>query len=238
MTGNYSFRLNLGQVPPLAQGRDYNNLLPIHSAVHNLAQQLDIYVGRFTEPLANYPELGVSNINSILQNKFYAQADDTIDYGDLVYFLASGTTVVAKRAIASSDTTLARGIYLGVDSLTPGSWGEYILSHTLLTTTALTPGITYYLSATSAGDITATPPIIAQVAGWALSDTILLVQLGIAGAESGGTRTVGTLVTLDSIVPTVIPSTSLSVVTAETITGPTTDLSIAIPTITVGATSP
>ena len=174
---DYSFRLNLAQVPNTEDPDLLTALLPIHSAVHNLALQLDLYVGRFIEPSTNYSQLGTMNINSAGFNRFYCQANATITTGQLVKLTASGITVKADLAKADSINTPSRAIYLGTTTLASGDWAEFILSPTLYTTTGLTPGSTYYLSPGTSGGITITRPTtvgqIIQEVGFAISDTVL-----------------------------------------------------------------
>jgi hypothetical protein len=165
------FKLNLDQVP------DDLDLRKIYFAAQTISYYLAKYTGRFTEQPSNYSQLGFENLNTNAL-RFYAQANGVINTNDLVYFVASGTTVKAAQARANSMTTAAKGVYLGATALGAGDWAEFSLSPTLLITAGLTPGNTYYLSTATAGLFQATRPNVAgqvvQDIGIALSDTTLL----------------------------------------------------------------
>jgi hypothetical protein len=82
------FKLNLDQVP------DDLDLRKIYFAAQTIAYYLAKYTGRFTEQPSNYSQLGFENLNTNAL-RFYAQANGVINTNDLVYFVASGTTVKA-----------------------------------------------------------------------------------------------------------------------------------------------
>jgi len=185
----YSFLLRLAQTPQTNDPHLAKSLLPIHMSIHQLAQQLDQYVGRFLEYPADYSQLGVSNLNSIGLNRFYAKASAAIPAGALVYFIPDGSgSVKAALATATATTTFAQGISLA--AVASGDWGEYILSDTLLETSGLTPGSIYYLSETP-GELTLTAPTKIQVAGFAISATQFFVHLVSGGGSSGSSSSAG-----------------------------------------------
>ena len=118
-------------------------------------------------------------------------AGGTANMGDAVYIDSASKVQQARaNAAATSDAVgivssvvaagaTAAALNDGVTVVTHGPVGGF---------SGLTPGAIYYVSSSTAGDITATAPsgagTWAKSIGYAESDTILFVQPGIAAARS------------------------------------------------------
>ncbi len=104
-------------------------------------------------------------------------AAENLSAGDLVYLNASGQ---ALKADANTVTKMAVGFVLA--SISSAASGTVYFDGTITGLTSLTQGAPYFLSAASAGAITATPPSgagdIVQPIGWAVSATELTFNPG------------------------------------------------------------
>lgn len=104
-------------------------------------------------------------------------AGEALSAGDLVYLNGSGQ---AMKADANTVTKMAVGFVLA--SISNGASGTVYFDGTISGLSSLTPGATYFLSASAAGGITTTPPSgagdIVQPVGWAVSSTELTFNPG------------------------------------------------------------
>jgi hypothetical protein len=94
-------------------------------------------------------------------------------------YISSGTTV--KAAQANSYTTV-RAQAVAAEAVLSGAQGLYQYEGVASGSIGLTPGSTYFLSSTSAGQMTTTPPSAVgdwiMVVGQAFSATELSIELG------------------------------------------------------------
>jgi len=166
-------------LPPWA----FSALLPIHTAIKNLADLVSQYTGIDAPDSSEWAATPASaTILTGNATRLYPVADVAINPGQLVNLFNSGGVVKARLASASSAATMAHGIAntAGV----PGSNFEmqWLRCFTQLIG-GMTPGTLYYVS-TTPGAVQSAAPVaggtIRQPAGLALAASQLILDLPLS----------------------------------------------------------
>lgn len=174
---NFSIPLRIPQIAQHVTPERQDELNDLHNSAYQLLTALDIYSGKRVEYSADYSQLSYSRIQTGDTGKFYAVASGAIAARDMVDFTVSGSTVLARVAKADAVTTPCKAYALS--AVANGAWGEFrVVAGVITGFTALTPGLTYYLSTATGGAIqSARPAVVGQIiqtVGWAISDTVLM----------------------------------------------------------------
>lgn len=162
-----SFQLPLPQSPLTENQELFQELLRVYNAIRTVAYKLDSYTGAIPPPTDDFPELGNDIIRLNGMCKIYLPAYEDLVVGNTVYPFDDAGTTKARKAVSA--TAKARG-FCSIAGLT-GEMVEVTLLglYPSFPAATLTPGTTYYQSAT--------PGTIGgagfQAVGFALSDTQL-----------------------------------------------------------------
>lgn len=174
LTGGRSSNLGLSPFPEFTENK-YPDIFAdstrIRMAINALQTKMDQLTGAL--PLASAYQ-GMVGANKTVQlgnlTRFYANASQNINAGQMVNFHNVAGVLNARKAGASSLTTMCRAFCN--TTVLAGAYGEFILMGVLPGLSSLVPGALIYLSDT-AGLISTTPGTNSQVLGYALSATEL-----------------------------------------------------------------
>ena len=165
-----SFQLGLGNSPSgnIEDQEVVAELFKVYNAVNLLASKLDQYTGALSDPVGDRPYIkpvAVSKAANV--NKIYAEAAVDLVSLTLVSINSAGRLVKATPALR------ARGIVL--ENTSTGNFAPVAFNAVLDGFVGLTAGSTYYLSAATAGGITATAPAAGSIQriGFAVNSTTL-----------------------------------------------------------------
>lgn len=150
--------------------------------VYNALRQLQLFTTDQTGAIARQSDDWASltpadTLKVQMLNRLYVQAAETLNFGDIVNYVASGSILQARKATAASATPRpGQGFCTQVGGIAVGTYGETQVGVGLCVGIAgMTVGSQYYLS-TTAGLITATKPVapnIIQPIGFALGTQAL-----------------------------------------------------------------
>lgn len=154
MSQEFSTNLGLDAVPILQEGEALSDLYRLYNAVKILAIALDSAAGIIGKPKTDWSFAGNSALRLQNLTRVYYLFSETVPAGNLVSFWNNaGTTNVRKAGGAALIGGLAHGFVLG--DVLAGEYGEVFLGGVNSAIAGLTPGVTYDLSTTTAGLITA-----------------------------------------------------------------------------------
>lgn len=151
---------------------------PIYTAMQNIIKTLIIFGG-----IAPRDPTSILSSNNdptaILSNnvhRFYCQALEPIGEGSAVNFFSPAGVLFARNAVAIDFSHQADAFCSQIGGLQAGQVGEFIWNDgVILNLSGWSPGVRYWLSATSPGSYTVTPPTgvgeITQSLGIALTTT-------------------------------------------------------------------
>lgn len=178
MTQKFSMDLGLAFIPETPNAAIFEELYKVYNAIKILASAVDQYTGAIRPDEDTWSLLPPqSTVFSQNTNRIYVPFSEDISPGELVNLYNDAGTLTAKLAGGTAWIGEdCRGFSsLGVTVLA-GDYGEVTLFglHTLIS--GATPGALYYVSNTTTGNITTTPPVSgehSQPIGIALSATSL-----------------------------------------------------------------
>jgi len=157
MASKPSMSINLG-LPAIPETQDpdlYSALLPVYSAIRNVMYAVDGYTGNgYVDPadygaVNPYAYLGIQK-----QAIVFMKAIEDMTAGTIACIYDSGGTPVVRKALGG--TYRAHGFL--PENIKSGSYGPVALAGLCNGIGSLAIGISYWLSDTTPGLITATPP--------------------------------------------------------------------------------
>ena len=170
MGQQYSINLGLAALPETKPNESYMDILRLYGAVKALAVALDAYTGVLPQDEALWPLLTPADtIHSQNQHRLYVLFTENVTPGQVVTLVDASGVLTAKLAGGSAHAGAARGFSTG--TVVSGNYGEVILFGLCRYISGMTPGTLYYISAVTAGSITAVSPGTPyhQAVGYALS---------------------------------------------------------------------
>lgn len=176
---SYSTNLGLAQNPETKDPDTIFEFQRVYNAIHILQAALDTYSGIGNTDSTLWSQLAGENQVSLqnLTNQYVIATED-ITAGMVVnLYNNSGTLAVRKALSDSTGNYVCRGFCR--QSVTSGNYAWISLMGANNAISGLTPGFTYWLSDSTAGLVTSTPPggtSIVQIVGFALSSTCLFVN--------------------------------------------------------------
>lgn len=160
----------------------YQELTQIHLAISNLDRSVALGTGIETYPQNEWGTLGGTGayyMNNI--SRIYCKTTEAIVAGEAVNLHASGGEIKARKAIATSMSTMAQGIASSTASGI-GDWIEVLWMRGVTDSIGgLSLGSFYYLSETVPGRIANAPPVLTgswiQMIGMAVSATRFMIDI-------------------------------------------------------------
>lgn len=159
----FSVNLGLPQAPLTENPELFGELVRVYNAIKNITYAHDVVTGAKTPDRADWPQLSCSRITVGGMCRLYKLAGVDIEFGQTVAVHSSGLLVLAQ-----SPSLKAVGFCTVRDGVSAGDYVEIqtLGMYPLYPEGTLTPGVTYYQSAT--------PGVIgtsgSQVLGYAISD--------------------------------------------------------------------
>lgn len=179
MSQGLSFNLNLPIAPDTKNPELFGELLKLYNSTKLLAAKMEEYLGLESEDSSLWESLSpVDTIRLHWHSRLYIKYTEDVSVGQVVTIYDDLGTPSVKLAGGASYAGHARGFCSVVGGVSAGDFGEVILFGLNPYHTGLAPGAIYYLSNTTAGQITATIPIetedsIIHAVGFAVSSTCL-----------------------------------------------------------------
>lgn len=159
----FSTNLGLSTLPEVDDKKNpdvYAECLRIRNALRILQAALDSYTGALSEDEGFWSQANPAQTSRVQNiSRVYGQASEDLSLGNAVnFFDLGGGKLGVRKAIASSTPLPCFGFCSTSGGVLAGGFTEVILLGMNSFFAGITPGTIYYLSQTTAGGYTITPP--------------------------------------------------------------------------------